>query len=84
MRIRAASGVRKGPSQCADMIGVSLQHKQVTCACCGKAIRDRENINVEPLVDPSVRYVVTHWDCTTFPRRLTVTMVVTDTAIAQD
>lgn len=48
---------------------MSLASRQHTCACCGKEIIDKDNIELEPLVDSSVRYIAIHCGCSTFPRR---------------
>lgn len=45
---------------------MSIKSRQKTCAGCGRPIADGENVNVEPLVDNNIRYVVTHWGCNTF------------------
>lgn len=47
---------------------MSLASRQHTCAYCGKEIRDGDEIELEPLVDSSVRYVATHCGCSTFTR----------------
>lgn len=49
-----------------DVSLMSVAHRQKTCACCGRLLKDTDNITVEPLVDNNIRYVVTHWDCNTF------------------
>lgn len=45
---------------------MSLVSRQHTCASCGKEIRDDDNIDLEPLVDSSVRYIAIHRGCATF------------------
>lgn len=48
---------------------MSAAHRQKTCACCGRAFLESDKINVEPLIDGSVRYVAVHWGETTHPIR---------------
>lgn len=47
---------------------MSLAARQHTCACCGKEIRDGDDIDLEPLVDSSVRYIAIHCGHSTFTR----------------
>ncbi len=39
--------------------------EQVTCVACGGPLA-RARTNVEVLMDPEVRYVFTHWGCSSF------------------
>lgn len=45
---------------------MSLIRRQSTCALCGKEFKEKELINVEPLIDPIIRYVAVHWNESTF------------------
>lgn len=47
---------------------MSMAGRQRTCACCGKLINLAE-YELEILVDPSIRYVVTCCGCHTFVHR---------------
>lgn len=65
---------------------MSLMMRQVTCACCGKPFSINESVDIEPLVDSSIRYVLTHNECTTFPTpgNLTLTPIRAHTPGAED
>lgn len=44
--------------------------RQVTCAVCGGRLLDDETpISMEPLIDPSIRYIYVHWNCHSFVYR---------------
>lgn len=45
---------------------MSAAHRQRTCAACGGELAEDDPVSVEPLIDPSVRYVAVHWLCSTF------------------
>lgn len=45
---------------------MSAATRQRTCAGCGKRIAENEMTDIEPLIDPSIRYVVVHKKCSTF------------------
>lgn len=45
---------------------MSAAHRQRTCAACGGELHEDDHVSVEPLIDPSVRYVAVHWDHSTF------------------
>jgi hypothetical protein len=47
---------------------MSLINHQVTCACCGRKLAAATS-SLEPLIDPSVRYVAVHPNCHTFTHR---------------
>jgi hypothetical protein len=44
------------------------QELQVTCVACGGLLGERRT-NVEVVLDPEVRYVYTHWGCSSFTHR---------------
>lgn len=48
---------------------MSLANRQKTCAACGRELLPGEQVTVEPLIDPSIRYIVIHWNESTFSYR---------------
>ena len=45
---------------------MSLARRQDTCAFCGKHFEKNDRVNIEPLIDPIIRYVAVHWNESTF------------------
>lgn len=46
---------------------MSLAHRQKTCVCCGRPLETGQRTNIEPLIDPTVRYVIVHYGESSFP-----------------
>lgn len=45
---------------------MKMVDRQKTCPACGKVLNSSEGVSVEPLIDPSIRYVLCHSKCSTF------------------
>lgn len=45
-----------------------MRDHQQTCPACGKPLGDGP-LNLEVLIDPSIRYVFVHWDESTYVRQ---------------